>query len=381
MMRIAVDTFAARPPWNCGGVYEYTRQLLRWFPRLAPEYDCDVTALVGVDSASLIDGLPDSASFRVKQCRGIDRPRYWRYGGCGIESRKCRADAVLLTNPDALPIAMPPFAVMIHDVPFLKSNEYSSFMNWRMRLLVQQIARKAHKILANSEYTKADIVRHMNLAEEKIVVTPLSYNRDLYNTAALEEPLRQAVAARWKLQRPYVLHCGTLQPRKNLVRLIQAYEQLQSPNSQFDFDLVLAGMKGFRHESIVEAAAGVAAGRVVITGAVREEELAALVKGAALCVIPSLYEGFCLPMLEAMACGVPTVVANNSCLPEISGGVLRYFNAESVEQIAETMRSVLQSPSEQQRLRQQGLKRAAEFSWQRCARQTLQYLSQVANGK
>ncbi len=381
MIKIAVDTFATRPPWNCGGIYEYTRQLLCCFGRLSSELDCDITALVGKDYTSLIEGLQRTSSFRTRVCAGIDQARFWRYGGCGWQSQRLRADAVLLTNPDVLPFAMPPYAVMIHDVPFLNTNSYSGFKNWRFRALTGHIAHGASRILANSEYTKSDIVRHLGVAPEKVAVTPLSYNRSLYNTEPVDDVLRQAIAARWNLQRPYILHCGTLQARKNLVRLIKAYDELLNQNRTMEFDLVLAGMMGWQHEPILQAASRVSApGRVVLTRSLPETELSALVKGATLCVIPSLYEGFCLPMLESMACGVPTVVANNSCLPEVSGGVLRYFDAESVEQIAETIRAVLESASEQQRLRQAGLNRAAEFSWERCARQTLQVLQQVASG-
>jgi glycosyltransferase involved in cell wall biosynthesis len=362
-------------------VYEYTRHLLHHFQALAPEYGCDVTALVGRNYGSLVEGLQDSASFRTITSRGIEQPRFWRYGGCGSQSRRLEADVVLLPTPDVLPVLMPRYVVTIHDVPFLKTNSYSRFKNWRFRLLVGQVAQNACRILADSEYTKADIVRHMGIAPEKITVVYLSHSHDRYNTEPVDEGLRHRVTEKWKLQRPYILHYGTLQPRKNLVRLIEAYDLMLAQHPELGFDLVLAGMKGWQYEPILEAAGRILAPkRVVLTGPVDEDELAALVKGAALTVIPSLCEGFCLPMLESMACGVPTVVANSSCLPEVSGGVLRYFDGESVEQIAQTMCSVLQSPSEQQSLRQAGLKRAAEFSWERCARETLQALRQVATG-
>jgi glycosyltransferase involved in cell wall biosynthesis len=378
--RIAIDTLITRPPWNRGGIYEYTRELLRQFQTLAPEYGCDITAFIGKGYASLREGLEANPSFRAEIVRSIDNPRFWRYGGCGLQARRSGADVVLLPNPDVFPVLLPPYVVKIHDVPFLETNSYSAFRNWRFRVLVQQIAGRASGILANSEYTKADIVHHLGIAAEKITVTYLSYGHDRYNTQPVARELRNRVADKWNLRRSYVLHHGTLQARKNLVRLIEAYDLMLTRYPGLEFDLVLAGMKGWRYELIFEAAGHVRApGRIVLTGAVEENELAALVKGASLTVIPSLYEGFCLPMLESMACGTPTVVANNSCLPEISGGVLRYFDAESVEQIAETMRAVLESPAEQQRLREAGLKRAAEFSWERCARQTLQVLRQAAD--
>ena len=119
--------------------------------------------------------------------------------------------------------------------------------------------------------------------------------------------------------------------------------------------------------------------KIILTGELSDAELALLIKNATLCVIPSLYEGFCLPMVEAMACGVPTVVANTSCLPEISGNVLEYFDPASIEEMAGTMRRALEDSCLRDRLRSKGLARAAEFSWQRCARETLQILNETFN--
>ena len=119
-------------------------------------------------------------------------------------------------------------------------------------------------------------------------------------------------------------------------------------------------------------------GKVVLTGALSDPDLSLLVRGASLEVIPSLYEGFCLPMVEAMACGVPTIVANTSCLPEISGGVLRYFNPTSVEDMAACMEMVLLSRDLQAELAERGRERAQKFSWDLCAQQTLAVVEQVA---
>jgi glycosyltransferase involved in cell wall biosynthesis len=119
-------------------------------------------------------------------------------------------------------------------------------------------------------------------------------------------------------------------------------------------------------------------GKVILTGALVDRDLSLLVRGALLEAIPSLYEGFCLPMVEAMACGVPTIVANTSCLPEISGGVLRYFNPNFVEDIATCMESVLLSRDLQTELAERGRERAQKFNWDHCAQETAAVLEQVA---
>jgi len=116
---------------------------------------------------------------------------------------------------------------------------------------------------------------------------------------------------------------------------------------------------------------------VILTGALSDPDLSLLVRGASLEVIPSLYEGFCLPMVEAMACGTPTITANSSCLPEVSGGVLRYFNPNSVEDMAACMEMVVQSRDLQAELAERGREGAQKFSWELCAQETLAVLEQV----
>jgi glycosyltransferase involved in cell wall biosynthesis len=167
-----------------------------------------------------------------------------------------------------------------------------------------------------------------------------------------------------------------VQLRKNLGRLLRAYEILLDGQRDLDLQLVLAGPYGWGSEQIrQEAEKLVARGKVIFTGPLTDPELSLLVKGASLCVIPSLYEGFCLPMLEAMACGVATIASNSSCLPEVSGGVLRYFDPMSAEDIAETIRQVWGSRELREKLAGDGLKRASEFSWTRCAQETLMALT------
>src|SRR6266436_4295110 len=130
---------------------------------------------------------------------------------------------------------------------------------------------------------------------------------------------------RWRLgiERPYLLHHGTIQPRKNLKRLIEAYHLMLADYADLDFDLVLAGQQGWASDEIVNAATDSRGrGKVILAGVLGDSELSLLIKGASLAVVPSLYEGFSLPMVESMACGVPTIASRTSCLPEISGNVL-----------------------------------------------------------
>ena len=153
-------------------------------------------------------------------------------------------------------------------------------------------------------------------------------------------------------------------------------------NPDLDFDLVLAGRQGWASDEIVNAAAERRdRGRVILVGMLDDSDLALLIKGASLAVVPSLYEGFSLPMVEAMACSVPTIASNTSCLPEISGNALAYFDPLSVEDIAACMQAVLCDSEFRRHLREKGINRAREFTWERCARQTLDVLMKAGEAR
>jgi len=154
-------------------------------------------------------------------------------------------------------------------------------------------------------------------------------------------------------------------------------------NREIDVDLVLAGPLGWLYKEVLYEIQSDAAvrGRVILRGALSDADLAILVKRSSLVAIPSLYEGFCLPMVEAMACAAPAVVAATSCLPEVSGGVLRYFDPLSLEAMAACMEEVLENSTLQRELSTKGLARAQQLSWRRCAQETLELLVQTAGGQ
>jgi glycosyltransferase involved in cell wall biosynthesis len=233
-------------------------------------------------------------------------------------------------------------------------------------------AKLASRVITISEWSKRDLVEVYGLDPAKVSVTYLGYDKRLYDDTPSDAEASAALLARLGIRRPFVLHHGMVQLRKNVQRLIQAWDRLHRLWKEFDAQLVLAGPMGLGHEQILKfREASSNRDQIILTGALPDAELATLVKNASLCVIPSLYEGFCLPMVEAMACGVPTVASNSSCIPEVSGKVLEYFDPNSVEDMAGTIRLALEDSCVRDRLRHAGLARAAEFSWERCARETL----------
>jgi glycosyltransferase involved in cell wall biosynthesis len=159
-----------------------------------------------------------------------------------------------------------------------------------------------------------------------------------------------------------------------------ACRRLWERNRNLDFDLVLAGARDSAYDDVMQTVQQVKGGRgrVVLTGALCQQDLVTVIKGATLAVFPSLYEGFCIPMIESMACGTPTIAANSSCLPEISGGALRYFDPSSEDEMSCCMETALENAELRRELSEKGRGRAAQFEWRRCAEQTLAVLAQVA---
>ena len=275
-----------------------------------------------------------------------------------------RCAPVVTTILDAMPNRLPPglvkHATRLHAMTWLN-------------------AKLASKIITISSWSKQDLVEIYGLDPEKVEVTYLGYDKRFYNEMAPDPEASAALLARFGIRRPFALHHGMVQLRKNVHRLIQAWDRMMERNKSFDAQLVLAGPMGLGHEQILKIReASPHRDQIILTGALPDAELATLVKNASLCVIPSLYEGFCLPMVEAMACGVPTVASNGSCIPEVSGGVLEYFDPYSVEEMAETIRLALEDSAVRDGLRRAGLARAAEFSWERCARETMRIFAQTS---
>ena len=219
-------------------------------------------------------------------------------------------------------------------------------------------ARSATQIIADSQATKRDLVEILAVRPEKIHVVYLGVEerfRPLQDAAQIA-----AVKAAYAIPGPYVLYVGTLQPRKNLVRLVQAFARVaqaldtgyegMTPYSAADpqrrLSLVLAGGKGWWYEDIFRTVQELdLADRVIFTGYVKDDDLPALYSGAELFVLPSLYEGFGLPVLEAMACGAPVVASNVSSLPEIAGDAGLLANPTDPADLARAMIRVLMDPA------------------------------------
>ncbi len=273
------------------------------------------------------------------------------------------------------PRRLPPSVVTVHDLGYYY---FPAAHPWRQRLYVDWGTRwsvtVATSVIAVSHATAADLQQRMGTHECKIHVVHEAAN-------ALPMPTGQAIDALrtlYALDRPYALYVGTIQPRKNLVRLLTAYEQL-CQRGELLFDLVLAGNAGWLSQEIVaHAKQSLVAERIHLLGYVPDAELPALMAGALLFAFPSLYEGFGLPILEAQSLGVAVMTAKGSSLPEVAGDAALYVDPTDVEAIAQAMLRLSQDETLRQELIAAGHRNVQRFSWTKSAAETLAVLEEAA---
>jgi glycosyltransferase involved in cell wall biosynthesis len=260
--------------------------------------------------------------------------------------------------------------VTIYDLSFVTHPEFHVEANVRHCLAgTREAVERADAILAISEHTRRDLIERMGARPDRVVVTPLAPDRSLGRVT--DPPRLDEVRRRYRLPERFLLFVGTLEPRKNIARLIEAYATL-SEGLRRDTSLVIAGGRGWLSETMREEVIRRGVGdRVRFIGYVRPEDMAALYSLATLFAYPSLYEGFGLPVLEAMACGTPVLTSNASALPEVAGDAAVLVSPTDIAEIAEALTQILEDATFAAKLSARGLEWNAHFSWDRCARETL----------
>ncbi|HKW76237.1 MAG TPA: glycosyltransferase family 1 protein [Terriglobales bacterium] len=372
-IRVAVDGWYLGEVHRNTGIYAYTRALLEEMRELAPNFPVEITPFVPRKSE-----LASAPGFQPGSSPLLASERLWRYGGAWITTMLRRPDVLFSPSVNSLygPMATP-VVTTIHDLsPVLMPNFAPPAILRKLRLFLNHAVRSSARLIAISESCKRDLMRVYRVPESKISVVYSGCDHSRFNPAQPQAEHLARLKAKHNIARPYVFHHGLIQPRKNLKRLIEAWAQILARNPELQLDLVLAGKLGWQSDELITTAKTLSSdrGRVVFTGPLSDEDLPLLLKGGLLVAIPSLYEGFCLPMVEAMACGVPVIAAKGSCLEEISGGILRYFDPESVHGIAMCIESAITNDSLRQELAAAGLKRAQRFCWRRTAEETLNVL-------
>lgn len=302
--------------------------------------------------------------------RTLGRDLWWHQGGVERAARHTGAD--LLHLPAAIgPIrGTMPTVVTIHDLSVLHApQDFRPWFRHYARIVIPRLARRAVRVIAVSEATRADVVEHLGVPEDRVVVVPNGVD-------VSREPI--ADSRKMELPARYVLSVGTLEPRKNLLRLFEAIRMLAERPATRDIVLVHAGGYGWLADDIVrEAHSPPLRDRVRLLGYVTQGELTSLYGQASLLAYPSLFEGFGLPVLEAMAHGCPVVTSDRSSLPEVAGDAALLVDPESVESIAEGIARLWEDDALAADFRARGLERARSFSWERTARLTADVYASV----
>lgn len=274
------------------------------------------------------------------------------------------------------PIRLPCLSVVtFHDMTFFLYPQLHTF--WKRSffpLAIRASARKADALIAISESSRQDAIRLLNIPSKKIFTTQLGVDPSFRPISDLNEKRR--VAEKYDLPEKFILYVGLVEPRKNLPILIHAYKKLV--DNGVNHNLVLVGRYGWRFEEVLHQIDALRLeDKILLAGYVSQADLPLVYNLSSLFVYPTIYEGFGLPALEAMACGIPVITTEVSSLPEIVGEAGVLVPANDQQALYKAINKVLQDPELHRDLTNKGLKRAAKFSWQQTAQLTMQVYRQV----
>jgi len=377
-MRIGIDYTSAAT--QGAGIGRYTRELMRALLALPSDhrYSFFYASHNRIDESKI-----ENLKSKIHRLPFHDKwlMRIWQRLRLPIPVELIVGKVDLFHSPDfTLPPTLPgvPTLLTVHDLSFIRDPEsaWPSLRAFLNKAVPRSVKRATH-VLADSQATKNDLIELFGTPAEKITV--------LYSgVEARFAPVRDQaeidrVCAKYQLPRPFILSVGTLQPRKNYARLIEAFAAITSGAPHH---LVITGGKGWLYESIFEQVqrSGLE-GRVHFPGFVDDADLPALYSAADVFALVSLYEGFGLPLLEAMACGTPVIGSNVSSLPEVIGDVGVQIDPRSVDDIARALTQMIEQPELRERSIGMGPERAQAFTWDKAARELLAIYDQVAHLK
>jgi glycosyltransferase involved in cell wall biosynthesis len=306
-------------------------------------------------------------NFKIKV---IPFPKFWTQLRVSWEMLWHPPD-VLWVPASTLPLIHPKSVYTEHDVAWVYYPEIFTWSQRSFHRIFSWLARTGStKIISISEATKKDLVKHYGVAPEKIAVVPHGYTESANINYELPAELKA------KLPEKYILFLSTLQPRKNLERLIDAFRELKTEHPELPHKLVVVGKPGWKFQTILRKI-DENKENVVYLGHVGDNDRWPIYRGADLFIHPSLYEGFGMWILEAFECNVPVAVSNNSSLPEVGGDAAKYFDPTSKQEMKDIMLKILSDESLRQEMIAKGKQQLAHFSWEKCARQTLEVLESV----
>jgi glycosyltransferase involved in cell wall biosynthesis len=356
-MRVLLNALQAA---NRSGTGRYLIELARWLPQVQQDLECVV---VWPEH----EPTPGHGHVLLRECRPGHKRLYYDQWGIASDIKQLKIDLVHYpANVGSLgPIG--PSILTVHDLSFFRNPAWFSFERaLYYRQALRRSLRFTRRFIAVSHATAEDLQRFLKISPERIDVIHEGVDEKFAPASA------EAVAAmrqKYRLPERFLLFVGTLEPRKNIVRLIEAWSLLAGEEP---VDLVIAGRRGWKYKPVLRAAAASAhAGRIHFPDFIAHDELPALMSACEAFVWPSLWEGFGFPPLEAMACGAPVITSNVSSIPEVVGDAAITVDPIDVPALAQAMRAVIHDAGLRDRLRAQGPARAAQFTWRQTAERTV----------
>jgi glycosyltransferase involved in cell wall biosynthesis len=379
-LRIGIDVTSAVA--QGAGIGRYTRELLRALSAADHHNHYRLFYAARPPLHPLPNPLPANFRLRALPFHDIWLARIWHRARLPLPVQTITGPLDVFHSPD---FTLPPVAgrtrtlLTVHDLSFVRDpgSAAPTLLSYLNTVVPRSVARADH-ILADSQATKDDLIELYRTPAAKVTVLYPGVEATFY---PVTDPARlAAVRARYRLgAEPFILSVSTLQPRKNLVRLMQAFADLSAQIAEVK--LVIAGGRGWLFDSIfAEVERLKLAGRVLFPGFVAEADLPALYSAARVVAYPSLYEGFGLPLLEAMACGTPVVTSTAACLPEVAGDAALLVSPTDVRALAAALHRALTDDGARADLIARGFRRAAGFTWHASAQHLLEAYRRVAAG-
>jgi glycosyltransferase involved in cell wall biosynthesis len=272
-----------------------------------------------------------------------------------------------------------PRVLTVYDlIPILAPRYTDGGLTRSLKGVIENIDREQDSVICISEYTKKEFIEYTKMSPDRVFVTPLAADEHFHPVPDDAAVMR----CRKRYGIPdciYFLTLAELQPRKNLSRLITAFIRFLSESRKKDVYLVLVGSHGWKYDEIFKTIERFSEyqDKIVFTGYVQEEDLASIYSGALLFIYPSLYEGFGLPPLEAMQCGVPVIASNSTSIPEVVGTAALLVDPLNIDEMCSSMKTLLDDESLRKQLREKGLQQARQFSWSKCAADTVRIYSSM----
>jgi glycosyltransferase involved in cell wall biosynthesis len=366
-MRFSIDAHAIGR--HLTGNEVYVRSLLEGFAALDKKSE-----FIAYTS---VRGAEEHVPSRIRTARVSENP-FVRLG-LDLSMRVRKDRPALLHVQYTAPLLCPaPVVVSIHDVSYLEHPEFFTRMRrTQLQFTVDRTVRTAAKILTLSEFSRQGIAKAYRLDPSRIAVVPAACSEVFKPTSKTKA--KAFVEGRFQIEAPFVLCVGDLQPRKNPLGLIHAFESLVANCPELPHHLVMVGKDTWYSPRVHQAAENSPFGnRIHFTGWVDDAELLQLYNGCDIFVFPSFYEGFGIPILEAMACGRAVACANTSAVPEVAGKAAVLFDPHSTEEMMAAMRSLLRNAEMRARMERAGQQNAARFSWRGTAQRTLDVYYEVA---